>query len=104
MRAIASINADIHQFCLYVLGGASSRRGNGKDCVHLTVFFTSKHSVSGPVSSDFLGLAAPGSAPLHLRRAGLTSVASVEECDECCLYHSDSAILAGFAPRQSAPP
>lgn len=60
--------------------------------------------VSAPVSSDFHGLASPGSAPLHLRRAGLTSVASVEECDDCRLYHSDSAALAWFAPGRSAPP
>lgn len=95
MRANASINTDIHQLCLYILGGASCRRGNGKNSVHLTVFFTSKHSLSEPQSALIsLVLAAPGSAPLHLRRAGLTSVASVEECDECCLYHSDSTLLA----------
>ncbi len=95
MQATASINADIHQVCLYIWCGASSRRGNGKNSVHLKLFFSSKcFLVSAPVSSGFHGLAAPGSAPLHLRRAGLTSVASVEECDECFLYHSDSAIFA----------
>lgn len=55
---------------------------------------------SAPTS---LVLATPGSAPLHLRRAGLTSAACVEECHECCLYHTDSVILAGSAPRQSNP-
>lgn len=64
----------------------------GKNSVRLA-------ALGAPVSSDFHGLAAagsapPGSAPLRLRRAGLTSVASAEECDECCLCHSDSAILA----------
>lgn len=63
-----------------------------------TVFFTSTHSlVTAPVSSDFPCLAAPGSALLHSRRAGLMSVASVEECDDRRLYHSDGA-------KWSAPP
>lgn len=70
-----------------------------------TLFFTSKHSlVTAPVSTDFPGLAAPGSALLHSRRAGLMSVASVEECDDFCLYHSDVATLVRLVPRRSAPP
>lgn len=69
------------------------------------LFFTSKHSLSVPQSALISSvLPAPGSGPMHLRRAGLTSVASVEECDECCLYPSDSTILAWFKPRRSAPP
>lgn len=28
MQAIVSINMDIHQLCLYILGGAGSRQGN----------------------------------------------------------------------------
>lgn len=64
-----------------------------------TVFFTSKLLLS--VAQLALFLAAPGSAWLHLRRAVLTSVASVEEYDDWCLYHSDSA---WFAPRLSAEP
>lgn len=95
MLAIASINTDIHQLCLYVLGGASGRRGNGANSLRFTVFFSPERLlVSAAVSSDFYGLAGAGSAPLLSRRAGLTSVASVEECDECCLCPSDSAILA----------
>lgn len=90
---------DIHQLCLYILGGAGSRQGN---CIfHPRTF--SCHC-PGSVSSDFHSMAAPGSAPLHLRRAGLTSVASVEECDDCRLYHSDSETHEGFALRRSAPP
>lgn len=49
-----------------------------------------------PVSSAFPCLAAPGSAPLPLRLAGLTSVASAEECDDCCLYHSDNTYTQTF--------
>lgn len=33
----------------------------------------------------FHSVATPGSASLHLRRAGPMSVASVEECDDCCI-------------------
>lgn len=69
------------------------------------LFFTSKHSPSLPQPARVSSvLPAPGSAPMRLRRAALTSVASGEECDECCLYRSDSSILAWFKPRRSAPP
>lgn len=46
--------------------------------------------ICAPVSSIFPCLAAAGSARLLLRRAALTSVASVEECDDSCLHHSDN--------------
>ena len=70
MCAIASLNTDIHQLCLYILGGSAA-----KQCFSPQNFLLS-------VAQSALFLAAPGSAWLHLRRAVLTSVASVEEYDD----------------------
>lgn len=82
MRAIVSINTGIHHLCLNILGGASGRQGSS---IFHDKAFSLQRSQSAPI---YMVLAAPGSAPLRLRRAGLVSVASVEECDECHLHHS----------------
>lgn len=61
-QAIVSINMDIHQLCLYILGGAGSRGGN-------CIFHPRTFSCHCPSRLWFprRGAAAAGSAPLHSR-------------------------------------
>lgn len=96
-QAIVSINMDIHQLCLYILGGAGSRGGN-------CIFHPRTFSCHWPQSALISTARPPRQVRLRCiqGRAALTSAASVEECDECRLHRSDSGAHRGDFCAQAA--